>query len=94
MKGGDEMINQYVIEGKCVLQPFTDLDSHKRLYVQANLESTHGLVYVRSYNSKLINDIVNDVHLGDSLMITGFVGSISEAGNLIMILNISEFTII
>lgn len=94
MKGGDEMINQYVIEGKCLVQPFTDKENDDRLYVQINLESDHGLVCLRSYNPKLINDILNKVHKNDCLMVTGYIGSITVAGNLFMILNISDFTVV
>ena len=54
------MINEYVIEGKCLFEPFTDVDGHKRLYVQLNINSNRGLVYTRSYNPKLINSIMKE----------------------------------
>ena len=67
------MINEYVIEGKCLFEPFTDVDGHKRLYVQLNINSNRGLVYTRSYNPKLINSIMKEVHTDDSLIITGYI---------------------
>lgn len=94
MKGGDEMINQYVIEGKCRFQPFTDVDDRGKLFVQINLECSRGLVCLRSYNVKLITDIINEVHVNDVLMITGFINSVTEAGKLVVVLNILEYSLI
>lgn len=88
------MINQFVVEGKCVFQPFTDIDGCGKLYSQINLESNHNLVCARAYNTKVIHGLMNDVHINDCVMITGFVGSVSEAGVLIMILQITQFTMI
>ena len=88
------MINQYVIEGKCITKPFTAVDDQGKLYVQINMESNDNLVYVRAYNTKLLNGILNDVHIKDNLIITGFVGSVLEAGELSTILNISKFTVV
>lgn len=88
------MINQYVIEGKCITKPFTDTDGRGRLYVQINIECNNSLVYVRAYHTKLLNDILNNVQLKDTLIITGFVGSVPETSGLSMILNISKFTVL
>ncbi len=93
MKGGEKMINEYVIEGKCLFEPFTDVDGHKRLYVQLNINSNRGLVYTRSYNPKLINSIMKEVHTDDSLIITGYIQSIIEAGQPVLVLNTTEYSV-
>lgn len=88
------MINQYVIEGKCIMQPFADVDENGRSYAQINIESNHGIVCTRAYNAELINNILNDVEIYDNLLITGFIGSTSKQGALIMVLHMSEFSVL
>ncbi len=94
MKGGDEMINQYVIEGKCIMQPFTDIDGRNRLYAQINLLNNDVILCVRTYNSKMINSIINDVKIDMCIMITGHVSSTIEQGGLIMTLIITKYTVV
>lgn len=87
------MLNQFVLEGKCIIEPFQSKDDCDRSFVQINILNNDSILCVRAYNKKMMNQIEMDVRKGTNLLITGYVDSVLSNNDFTIILKISEYSV-